>query len=123
MNGLFDEVRIYDRALTEQEIQALYTENAPPQPNSISNIIINMRNDGSGMLDVYFNLSATGSQYNIKLETSFDGGSTFAVVPASYLSGDINSISPGNNKHLIWDGFSSNPNIYSEQTKIILKAH
>ena len=122
-NGWIDEVRIYNRTLNEQELYTLYNEGQPPQTNNISNILINQRNDGSGMVDVYFNLYATGSQYNITLEASFDGGNTYTAIPASFLSGDVSNISPGTNKHIVWDGLSSHPNTYSTATKLKIIAN
>jgi hypothetical protein len=121
--GDIDDIRIYNRALNEQEIQALYTEGQPPQTNTISNILISQRNDGSGMVDVYFNLNGTGSQYNITLAASFDGGNTYTAIPASFLSGDVSNISPGTNKHIIWDGLGSHPNTYSTATKLKIIAN
>jgi hypothetical protein len=121
--GKIDDIRIYNRALTEQEIHTLYIEGQPPQTNTISNILISQRNDGSGMVDVYFNLNGTGSQYNITLAASFDGGNTYTAIPASFLSGDVSNISPGTNKHIIWDGLGSHPNTYSTATKLKIIAN
>jgi hypothetical protein len=121
--GLLDEIRIYNRALNEQEIYALYTEDQPPQTNTISNILINQRNNGSGIVDVYFNLYGAGSQYNITLKASFDGENTYTAIPASFLSGDVSNISPGTNKHIVWDGLGSHPNTYSTATKLRIIAN
>jgi hypothetical protein len=121
--GDIDDIRIYNRALNEQEVYALYTEGQPPQTNTISNILINQRNDGSGMVDVHFNLYGTGNQFNITLEASFDGGSTYTAIPASFLSGDVSNISPGTNKHIVWDGLGSHPNTYSAATKLKIIAN
>jgi len=123
INGKIDDIRIYNRALTEQEILALYTENQPQQTKTISNILINQRNDGSGMVDVYFNLYGTGSQYNIFFEASFDGGNTYTAIPVSFMSGDVSNISPGTNKHIVWDGLGSHPNTYSTATKLKITAN
>ncbi len=121
--GYIDDIRIYNRALNEQEIYALYTEGQPPQANTISNIFINQRNDGSGMVDVYFNLYGTGSQYNINLDASFDGGNTYTAIPTTFLSGDVSNISPGTNKHIMWNGLGSHPNTYSIATKLKIIAN
>ena len=95
------------------------------QTGTITNISVQPRTDGSGMVDVYFNLSGSAPAYNINLEVSFDAGSNWQPIPTAHLSGDITGISPGNNKHLVWDGFASFPNEYSTQTrlKIIAAAH
>jgi hypothetical protein len=121
--GDIDDIRIYNRALNDQEIYALFTEGQPPQTNTISNILINQRNDGSGIVDVYFNLNGTGGQYSIALEASFDGGNTYTAIPASFLSGDVSNISPGTNKHIVWDGLGSHLNTYSTATKLKIIAN
>ena len=88
------------------------------QTGTITNISVQPSTDGSGMVDVYFNLSGSAHAYNINLEVSFDGGSNWHPIPTTHLSGDIAGISPGNNKHLVWDGFASFPNEYSTQTRL-----
>ncbi len=123
VNGKIDDIRIYNRALSEQEIYALYTEGQPPQANTISNILISQHNDGSGMVDVYFDIHGSTIPYNISLEVSFDGCSTYTAIPASFLSGDVSNISPGTNKHIVWDGMGSHPNTYSTATKLKIIAN
>ncbi len=121
--GSIDDVRIYNRALNEQEIQALFTENQPPQINEITNIFINPRHDGSGLVDVHFNLTGTSPLYNIALQASFDGGITYTVIPAAFLNGNTGPIAQGNNKHIVWDGLGSFPNTYSINTKLKITAN
>ena len=121
--GIMDDVRVCSRELNNDEIQALYNEGLPPQTNTISKILINQRNDGSGMVDVYFNLHGTASQYSIALEASFDGGNAYTAIPASFLSGDVSNISPSTNKHIVWDGLGSHPNTYSTATKLKILAN
>jgi hypothetical protein len=121
--GIMDDIRVYSRQLNIDEIYALFTEGQPPQTNTISNILINQRNDGSGIMDVYFNLNCTGGQYNITLEASFDGENTYTAIPASFLSGDVSNVSPGTNKHIVWDGLGSHPNTYSTATKLKITAN
>ncbi len=121
--GKIDDIRIYNRALTEQEVYALYTEGQPPQTNTITNILINPRTNGSGLVDVYFNLNGMGSQYSIALAASFDGGNSYTAIPSSFLNGDVSSISPGTNKLIVWDGLGSHPNTYSTATKLKIIAN
>ncbi len=109
------------------------------QNSSITNIHVSQRTDGSGLVDVYFNLSGTGSAYNMAMQTgidgggagstynisiqaSFDGGSTYTPIPPDFLSGDMASISPGSNKHIVWDGLGSFPNTFSTQARLELTA-
>jgi hypothetical protein len=121
--GYFDEFRVYNRAINAQEVAAIFNNGQPTPNNTISNILINQRNNGSGMVDVYFNLNGTGSQYTINLAASFDGGNTYTAIPASFLSGDVSNISPGINKHIVWDGLGSHPNTYSTATKLKIIAN
>lgn len=86
--------------------------------HSISNIQTIPRSDGSGIVDVFFNLNGTENSYNITLEVSFDGGSTYLPISSTFLSGDVNSINPGSNKHIIWNGVGSFPNTFSVQSKV-----
>jgi uncharacterized protein (TIGR02145 family) len=118
-NGKIDDIRIYNRPLNEQEILLLYYENNQYGP--ISNISVNQRTDGSGMVDVYFTLNGSAASYNVLIEASFDGGNTFAPVSSQYLSGDVSGISPGN-RHIVWDGLGSFPNTFSTQTKLKITA-
>ena len=92
------------------------------QTGTITNISVQPRVDRSGMVDVHFNLSGSAPAYNINLEVSFDGGSNWQPILTAHLSGDVTGINPGNNKHLVWDGFASFPNEYSKQTQIKILA-
>ncbi len=100
----------------------LITAYAHSQPGTLTNIQVSQRTDGSGFVDIYFNLSGSAAAYNMSLEASFDAGSTYQPVPAAHLSGDVANVSPGNNKHLVWDGVASFPNTYSTQSKLKILA-
>lgn len=80
------------------------------------------RSDGSGNVDIYYNLSGPESSYNISIEVSFDGGNSYVGIALNYLSGQLNNISPGSNRHIVWDGMGSHPNTYSNQAKLKLLA-
>ncbi len=85
---------------------------------SITNIVVTPKTDGTGMVDVYYDLSGSESIYEISLEVSFDDGNNFAPVDNTCITGDIGQVQPGTDKYLIWDGICSNPEIYSIQAKI-----
>ncbi len=93
------------------------------QSGTITVTSVSQRTDGSGNVDIYFNLSGPGNSYNMVLEVSFNAGSTYTAVPANFLSGHVNSISPGNNKRIVWNGLGSFPNTFSTQTKLKLTAN
>jgi hypothetical protein len=100
---------------------AVFVLQAFAQTGTISNISVQQRTDGSGMVDVYFTLNGSATSYNVLIEASFDGGNTYTPVPAAHLSGDVSGISPGT-KHIVWDGLGSFPNTYSTQSKLKLIA-
>jgi hypothetical protein len=119
--GVIDDIRIYNRALNDQEILALYFENSPYGP--IANIQVSQRYDGSGLVDVYFDLNGPADNYNINIEVSFDGGLSYSPIPQEHLSGSLTGISPGNQRHIVWNGLGSHPNLYSTSTKLKIVAH
>ncbi|MCX6280045.1 MAG: hypothetical protein NT004_18430 [Bacteroidetes bacterium] len=92
------------------------------QSATVSNIQVSGRTDGSGYVDVYYNLSGTASIYYIIMEASFNNGTTFTPIASTFLSGSIGAVAPGNNLHIIWNGKGSNDNTYSVQTKVKLIA-
>jgi len=92
------------------------------QSGSITNILVSQRTNGSGLVDIYFTLEGSGSNYNIIMETSFDAGNTFTLIQETYLD-SVSGISPGDNIHLIWDGLGSFPNIYSEESMLKIIAY
>jgi len=92
------------------------------QTGSITNITVSQRTDGSGNVDIYYDLAGPGSGYFISMEVSFDNGSTFTDVSSIYLSGNIGWVSLGNNLNIIWNGKGSNNNTYSNQAKVKLIA-
>jgi hypothetical protein len=119
-DGQIDDIRIYNRALNQDEVNALYNEGIYPGEITITQV--SQHSDGSGLVDVFFNLSGTANLYSISLEASFDGGTTYNPIPGSFLSGDIGPIQPGNSKLIVWDGVGSFPNIYSTQAKLKIVA-
>ena len=117
--GKIDDVRIYNRALMLDEIELLYYEALPAGELTITHV--QQRTDGSGLVDIYYNLSGQGI-YFVNMEASFNEGETFFPVNSSFITGEVGPIYPGNNKHIIWDGKMSNPGIYSSQSKLLLSA-
>ena len=92
-----------------------------PHTGTITNISVQPRTDGSGMIDVHFHLSGEADSYNILMDVSFDAGDTYSPIPTAYLSGDLQGISPGR-WYVVWDGYGSFPNEYSTQTRIKIVA-
>jgi len=92
------------------------------QTGSITNIAVSQRTDGSGYVDIYYDLAGPGSSYFISMEVSFNNGNTFTAVSTTFLSGNT-GVTPDTNRHLIWNGQGSNNNTYSAQTKVKLFAN
>jgi len=96
------------------------------QIGNIENISVEQRDDGTGVVDIHFDLSGDANQvYHIEIEASFDGGDTFSLIPANYLNMDLEEVSPASDIHIEWDGMASHPDIYTEeaQLKIVATLH
>jgi hypothetical protein len=70
----------------------------------VSGVTASQRNDDSKLVDIYYNLAdADGNACTVWVVISVNGGSTWDV-PAMTFTGAIGqSVSPGTNKHVIWD--------------------
>jgi hypothetical protein len=101
--------------LTMMLIMAFYSY---AQTGSITNVQVNQRTDGSGLVDVYFDLSGSEDTYFITLRVSFDAGANYWAVNAGMLSGDTGPLSPGSSKHIVWYPSQQFPDRYSPQTKL-----
>lgn len=101
---------------------SLLVSPAHAQGGSITVTSVLQRNNGSGFVDVKYNLSGPSSSYNIAVEVSFNGGGSYSPIPSNYLSGQLSNVGPGNNKQIVWDGMGSHPNTISNQAKLKLIA-
>ena len=88
------------------------------QSATITKIQVSQRTDGSGLTDIYFTIAGTASAWYIAVEASFNGGTTFASVPQTFLSGDTGPITSGIGKHIIWNVLQSFPNTFSTQARL-----
>ena len=95
----------------------LNREVAPPAAPVVYNLQIAQRTDGSGLVDICYDLfDQNNDPGNISLLVSTDAGASYAFVPdPANLSGDIGSgIATGTDKHIVWNagaetvGFESN---------------
>ena len=92
------------------------------QSGSITNMSVAQRTDGTGLVDIHFDLDGPVNSYYMNLEVSFNAGANYFVIRGIYLSGDVGPISPGTNKHIVWDGMQSHPNRYSNETMLMIIA-
>ena len=74
------------------------------EPPIVENVVANQRTDGSGIVDIYYDISdADGDTLYIELKLSEDGGNDFTIEPAN-TSGDIGiGILQGTGKYIIWE--------------------
>ena len=85
----------------------------------IVNINVLQRDDGTGTVDIFYDISDVGSNYyNISLEVSFNGGNTFEQIDPAHFVGDIRNVQEGTGYHIIWYGMVSHPGIETEQAQI-----
>ncbi len=72
---------------------------------AVTNVVASQRTDGTGLVDVYYDLSGAGGPVMIHVTFSNDNGVHWNVLPApSLLSGDTGpNITNGSNKHIVWD--------------------
>jgi len=98
-DGAIDDVRIYSRALSEEEIEVLY-EN----PGGLVSVVTASQRQGADKnVDADYTLGGRDDTYTITLQISDDGGQTWEIVPTA-LWGDIGEgIVPGEDKHIVWN--------------------
>jgi uncharacterized protein (TIGR02145 family) len=87
---------------------------------TITNLAVSQRTDGSGLVDIFYNLSGSAATYEVSADISFNNGAVFEPIPPAALSGNIGSTLTGINRHIIWNGKGSHNNTYSAQSKIRL---
>ena len=85
----------------------------------IVNINVLQRDDGTGTVDIFYDISGVGTNYyNISLEVSFNGDNTFEQIDPAHFVGDIRNVQEGTGYHIIWYGMVSHPGIETEQAQI-----
>ena len=79
------------------------------------------RQDGSQLIDIFYNLSQEPGFYYITIEASLNGGANY--LPISNATGDVSfGVTPGNGKHIVWDIGAQYPNQFSSTTRIRIHA-
>ncbi len=94
-----------------------------PQPPAVGNVAFAQRTDGSGLVDVTYDVSDPDSPtVTITLEASLDGGATWNAVVAT-VSGDVGAgVTPGSGKAIVWDFAADNPGVFSGQAMVRITA-
>jgi formylglycine-generating enzyme required for sulfatase activity len=99
----------------------LFTATAFAAP-VVSNVSATQRTDGSGLVDVYYDLANGGTSITVEIAISSDGGATWAITPVS-VSGDIGAgVTNGTDKHILWDGMADSPDVCWQETRFRVTA-
>lgn len=101
MSLLYSEYRYSILSFLFGLISVLAFANSAPQ---VSCVIASQRGDDSKLVDIYYNLADTdGDVCSVWVVISDDGGTSWKV-PAMTFTGSVgSSVTPGTNKHIIWD--------------------
>lgn len=88
------------------------------QTGAIENLVVAQRTDGSGLVDIHFDLNGAGASYTLQFEASFDDGANYEPLSETFLTGELANVLPGTGKHIIWAGKASHPETFSTQTRV-----
>ena len=89
---------------------------------TVSNVRAEQRSDGSGLVDIFYDLSGGIGGITVDLKISSNAGDTWDITPAN-VSGDIGvGIGNGNNKQIIWEGANDFPDTCWPQTRFRVTA-
>jgi len=81
---------------------------APAADPVVTNVTAAQRTDGSGLVDVYYDLAdADADQCLISVNASIDGGLTWRL-PVLTTSGDVHKVYSGTGLHIVWDFLHDN---------------
>ncbi len=97
---MLDDVRIYNRALSAGEVQALCNLGAG-QP-ALNNVRASQR-AGTNLVDVWYDLSGASAPVVVSVSISTNGGVSYALQPG-HLTGDgvTVPVSSGTARHIVW---------------------
>ena len=84
-----------------------------PQTPAVENLAFAQRRDGSGLVDVTFDLvDGDSPSVTVTLEASSDGGAAWDLTVAT-VSGDVGPfVAPGTGKTIVWDFAADNPGLF-----------
>ncbi|MBX2977035.1 MAG: hypothetical protein KF721_12945 [Ignavibacteriaceae bacterium] len=98
----------------------LFAQNTAPV---VTNVDFNMRNDGSKMVDITYDVNdVDGQAMTITIAASSDGGTTWSL-PITQVTGAVGSgITNGTGKTIVWNAGGEIPNFYSATVQIRISA-
>ena len=87
---------------------------APPQ---VANLRVAQRSDMM-IVDIFYDLIDPDSdQVWVNVQVSADGGTTYNI-PANDLKGDVGSVAPGRNKHVVWNAWNDWAGNYTTRGRV-----
>ena len=103
-----------------QNSLALMNSNQLAPPAIISDIRAS-QHPGTALVNLFYDLSGTGSAYSVTVAASSDSGATFTV-PATHFTGDgvSSPVAPGPGHHIVWDAGADFPGQLSTQMRLRL---
>jgi hypothetical protein len=73
----------------------------------------------TGLVTIGYSLYCPeGGTYDIGVEVSFNNGSTYTLIPAVHLTGDLTDIQPGAGHSIVWNAAANYPGVSGNQMKI-----
>jgi len=89
----------------------------------VTNVDFNMRNDGSKMVDITYDVfDAQGQTMTVTIAASSDGGATWNL-PITQVTGAVGGgITNGTGKTIVWNAGAEIPNFYSATVQIRITA-
>ena len=119
VNGLMDEIRIYDRALSAEEVQFLYEYPGGNSGLTVTNVFAAQVEYPSRIVRIHYDLWQSNSlPCTVSMQISSDGGVTWAV-PVIDVHGAVGTgIAPGNAKIVQWNAGFDWPDDISESIKV-----
>lgn len=98
----------------------VFAQNTPPV---VTNVDFTMRNDGSKMVDITYDVyDAQGQTMTVTIAASSDGGATWNL-PITQVTGAVGSgITNGTGKTIVWNTGAELPNFYSTTVQIRISA-
>ena len=114
LNAIIDEIRVYAKALSDEEVERLYGG----RPLAIG---VHQRADASKLVDVVYSLSGFSDQsYSVTVQVSDDAGDTWTIEPTA-VWGDVGEgVVPGDDKHIIWNPSVDLPGVGGSNFKVRL---
>lgn len=93
----------------------------------VSNVRASQRTDGSGLVDIYYDLSGSSELTKVRILISSDDGATWNVTPQSTsLIGAAGAcVRNGINQHVVWDAANDRPDVHwpQAQAKVIAEQY